>query len=227
MISHKYKCIFIHIPKCAGTSIEQALGHFDEYSGRGRQDHRTIRMIENPAPPIQVISSKENIIQYLKGKKRIFYDKTPNPKNKLSVTRQQYQSYFKFTFVRNPWARAYSWYKNVIRDESHLRAYGVPREITLRDFLAAYVGRHHLESQLFWLKGFDSSIPMDFIGKFEDLHADFEAVKNKLGIKNISLPHLIKGEKDDYRNAFDSQSIQLVQDCCQEEIVMFNYHFEK
>ena len=91
MISHKYKCIFIHIPKCAGTSIEQALGHFDEYSGRGRQDHRTIRMIENPAPPIQVISSKENIIQYLKGKKRIFYDKTPNPKNKLSVTRQQYQ----------------------------------------------------------------------------------------------------------------------------------------
>ena len=24
MISHKYKCIFIHIPKCAGTSVETA-----------------------------------------------------------------------------------------------------------------------------------------------------------------------------------------------------------
>ena len=42
MISHKhkYKCIFIHIPKCAGTSIEKALGHFELYNGRGRQDHR-------------------------------------------------------------------------------------------------------------------------------------------------------------------------------------------
>ena len=48
--------------------------------------------------------------------------------------------------------------------------------------------------------------------------ADFEAVKNKLGMRNISLPHLIKGEKDDYRNAFDSQSIQLVQDCYKERL---------
>ena len=26
MISHKYKCIFIHISKCAGSSIESAFG---------------------------------------------------------------------------------------------------------------------------------------------------------------------------------------------------------
>ena len=26
MISHKHKCIFIHIPKCAGSSIETAFG---------------------------------------------------------------------------------------------------------------------------------------------------------------------------------------------------------
>ena len=37
MISHQHKCIFIHIPKCAGTSIEfffkhnaAALGHKKE-----------------------------------------------------------------------------------------------------------------------------------------------------------------------------------------------------
>jgi hypothetical protein len=48
MISHEYKCIFVHIPKTAGSSIEQKLGWFDELKW-GVQDHRTIREIE-PKP---------------------------------------------------------------------------------------------------------------------------------------------------------------------------------
>lgn len=72
MISHKYKCIFIHIPKCVGTSIEQALGHFDEYSGRDRQDHRTIRMIENPVPLTQLITSKETLFSIWKERSGSF-----------------------------------------------------------------------------------------------------------------------------------------------------------
>ena len=39
MISHKHQCIFVHIPKCAGTSIASALGHLDNHTGRGGQDH--------------------------------------------------------------------------------------------------------------------------------------------------------------------------------------------
>lgn len=64
MISHKHKCIFIHIPKCAGTSIEKTLGHFEDYSGRNKQDHRCIRMIE----PINVktFASKENSMEFMK-----------------------------------------------------------------------------------------------------------------------------------------------------------------
>ena len=48
MISHNYKFIHIHIPKCAGTSIEKAFGHFDAHTGKNAQDHRTLRMIEQP-----------------------------------------------------------------------------------------------------------------------------------------------------------------------------------
>ena len=48
MISHKHKCIYIHIPKTAGTSIEYKFGHFKELK-RGVQDHRTIGEME-PVP---------------------------------------------------------------------------------------------------------------------------------------------------------------------------------
>ena len=58
MISHEHKCIFIHIPKCAGTSIESALGHLNNYTGINRQDHRTIRMIEKPIITTNFFSSK-------------------------------------------------------------------------------------------------------------------------------------------------------------------------
>ena len=67
MISHDYRCIFIHIPKCAGTSIEDALGHLDNHPGRGGQDHRSIRIIE----PIHlshlrhIIFKKDNFSEFI------------------------------------------------------------------------------------------------------------------------------------------------------------------
>ena len=36
MISHKHKCIFIHIPKIAGTSIEDTL--FTSHENRSNKD---------------------------------------------------------------------------------------------------------------------------------------------------------------------------------------------
>ena len=110
MISHKHKCIFIHIPKCAGTSIENALGYLDSHEGRGGQDHRGIRLIEKPFPNYHVLRTMDNAIEMLR---RIKYYKVSsgieNPKNHLLASKLEYGSYYKFSFVRNPWARAYSW----------------------------------------------------------------------------------------------------------------------
>lgn len=224
MISHKYKCIFIHIPKCAGTSIESALGHLDGHTGRGGQDHRTIRMIEQPVINPNIFSNKENIIEVLR---RIKYKTKPvlNPNNKLTVTNDQFREYFKFTIVRNPWARAFSWYKNVMRDEIHKRNLNIEEEISFNRFLQKFVGKGMLRPQTFWLKSFDGKIHLDFVGKFESLQEDFGKVCEILSISQIELPHKIKGSSDDYQYYYDKESMDLISKFYEVEIDLFGYSF--
>ena len=225
MISHYYKCIFIHIPKCAGTTIESALGHLDGHTGRGGQDHRSIRMIEKPSLSRYVFSSMENIKEYLRSIKHQRYDKVLNKRNKTIVTTEQYESYFKFTIVRNPWARAFSWYKNVMRDEIHKKRHGITSELTLNQFLQDHIGKGMLRPQTYWLKNYSGQIPFDYIGKFENLQDTFRGIKQHLNLTNIDFPHKIKGGGEDYRSEYDKNSIELVKNVYSLEIQLFGYTF--
>lgn len=225
MISHNYELVFIHIPKCAGSSIEEALGHNDGFKGRNSQDHRSIRMLEHPFPSISAFSSKRNIKESLRRTKYSF-KKLANPNNKLTLTREQYKNYFKFTFVRNPWTRCFSWYRNVIRDEQHLIRYNINADISFEEFLTRFIGQGMLRPQIYWLQDFKGNIPMDFIGKFESLAKDFRTLCGILSLGSIELPHKIKGQTTDYQEFYNSKLIDLVYHTYRKEINLFDYQYE-
>ena len=169
MISHEYKCIFIHIPKTAGSSIEKKLGLFENI-GPGVQDHRTFREIE-PFHVNHLIHLGRQDNAYLLLKKVNNYRR-----HYINPSGDEFKTYFKFTFVRNSWSRVFSWYKNVLRDEVHRKGLGVSEDCILKDFLKTTMNKWGLKSQLYWIQDHKGRMNMDFIGHFENLNEDFKGL---------------------------------------------------
>jgi hypothetical protein len=182
-------------------------------------------MIEKPLLIPNIFLSKENVLEILRRihhKFRIH----KNPCNKFTVSKEQYSSYFKFTFIRNPWSRAYSWYKNVMRDENHKKYLKIKRPLSLNEFLTLYKGKGALRPQTCWIEDFSGSIPLDYIGRFETLDKDFEEVCKLMNVPPITLPKETKKNATDYRQDYDKDSINIIRENYKKEIDLFSYSFE-
>ena len=107
MISHKHKFIFIHIPKCGGTSVEQTL-----LKNEGIPEERILKwnLTHDEQQKFRLWYKYGNVdVQH----RKIDQYKTENEKK-----------YFTFTFVRNPWERFLSEYfyiKKLYSDIFYLR----------------------------------------------------------------------------------------------------------
>ena len=98
MISHRHKCIFVEVPKTGSSSIRAIIGK----SPKPHMDLSEIKKVmETCWTPYDEL--KHRILEYLyllRSKRRC-----------AEIGRQQFNSYFKFGFVRNPWDRVVSLYE--------------------------------------------------------------------------------------------------------------------
>ncbi len=173
MISHKHKCIFIHIPKTAGMSIEnsflQSLG---------------LKFYQDQCPPLLLIHNKNKSV----GPPSLAH-LTPDQYLEYSyISNELFDNYFKFSFIRNPWARAVSIFKY----------FKYHRMLSFEAFM------EHRFPEL-WEERYDFVMPqvnflydqngkqlVDFIGRFENLKGDFEVVKSKVAHPLEDLSHINK-----------------------------------
>ncbi|NEO72255.1 sulfotransferase family 2 domain-containing protein [Moorena sp. SIO3H5] len=150
------------------------------------------------------------------------------------MTPEQFKSYYKFSFVRNPWKRLASEYifKRYI-DKFEFKDFvfnNFPKPNPYSD------ASRHVLPQYDFLYDSQGNRLVDFVGKFENLQADFNIVCQKLGIKDTKLPHLnsnkqnkiVKGYKQDYKpylEYYDDETKEFVGKIYQKDIETFDYKF--
>ena len=112
---------------------------------------------------------------------------------------EKWESAFKFTFVRNPWDRLYSFYsfrlrKGRIKEEIYKDSFSkwVISELVERDPKSKK--RFNLVPQTDWLKDHQNNIKIDFIGRFENLMEDFKTL-GKLISLDTHLPHMNQSKR--------------------------------
>ena len=129
---------------------------------------------------------------------------------KENIPIEEFESYFKFTFVRNPWDRLVSAYQ-------YSKRFGNTTDF--KEWIVDIDLNHKYGPQYDFVKG------CDFIGKFENLEEDFNIVCDKIGIPRQDLPHKNKSKHKHYSEYYDDETREIVAEKYAEDIDRFNYKF--
>ncbi|RJR39511.1 MAG: hypothetical protein C4576_21430 [Desulfobacteraceae bacterium] len=162
------------------------------------------------------------------------------PHYQLIFEESEFEEYFKFTFVRNPWDRllsAFLFLKNggANKADREWAQNNLSRFEDFDTFVVKWVNsksvhtwKHFVPQYKFLCAPGSRSPCVDFIGRFENLNGDFDHVGKKLGCHS-TLRHLNRsgGEKRDFRDYYTDETMEIVADVYHEDICMFGYGFEK
>lgn len=173
MVSHKHKCIFIHIPKAAGTSIEMA---FLDDLGLDMDNRHALLLGEN--------TNKEL------GPRRVSHLTASEYVDLHFVSKEIYDQYFTFSFVRHPINRLYSTYK--YRAFSDYISFDTFIKMKLPQLFNSKREGFFYKSQYDYIYS-NKKRNVDFIGELNNLEKDFKIVKDETGVKS-SLKHYNKSQ---------------------------------
>ena len=214
MISHKHKCIFIHIPKCAGSSIRDF--YFD-------------------TPNLDWTTPNYDLLYGWCPKRKIHLQHATSKQliETELISEDVWNNYYKFTFLRNPWDRAYSSYLWVMRDrkikdsfENFILAKGLFKNVLTNEEVKSNRACHIWQQTDFF--NIDGSYKLDFIGHFETLREDIMQINKKLSIDKNFKQHSNKSVNrvKHYSFFYGKKNRKLIEDFYQTDIDVLKYSFE-
>lgn len=171
----------------------------------------------------------------------------PTPRAAPGPTGPLFPDLFAFGFVRDPWDRLVSCYRDKIRGEVDGYTYFTIRPgvanclarfeafragMSFDDFVRAVAAipddeaDAHFRSQHTFVTNDDGQLAVDFVGRYERLAEDFRLVAQRIGLPVVELPHLqVARVPMRYAAFYTTETARLVAARYSRDIEMFGYAF--
>lgn len=206
MISREHRTVFVHIPKTGGQSVEtvflRTLGL--SWAQRARL---LLRANENPkgAPArlAHLYAAEYVPLGYL--------------------TQDDFDAFFKFAVVRNPWARVVSNYKYIFQNNPPSFELFVELVIVQEGNIS---DTRQVEPQVNYVCDARGKIIVDRIIRFENMAAEFAEVSLQIFGREEPLPSVnVSSDRRDYRSFYTPATRKIVAQKYRDDIETFGYEF--
>ncbi len=218
LISDSNKFIFIHNPKCAGTSIFKALLPYSNYICRfSKGQGRTYSQI---GYYIRLVFGEHKILSNFR-----YHISAKELKELLGEER--WNAHLTFGVVRNPYDRLISNFKYISKRPSH---YHWEQYNTYGNFKVFVLNLHDVpwkDFQHHYLAA-NGKIVVKKILRFESINSDFKNLISKMGLPDIPLQKFnVSQRKADFLSYYDPEMIEIVNDVFDEDFRLFGYEKTK
>ncbi len=195
------KYIFTHPAKCAGASVEIALGlwNLDKHS--------------------------EEFERY----KRLLHESLGDNIQEIKSHGCNWRDFFIFSVVRNPWDRAVSRYFFLKTHHENYKSSNITFERYIKQcytsFLETGSHLHHSIKQFLY---FEDEYVVDHVIRQEHFDTGLQEAMEKLGITDYKIPHMnqntIRPSKD-YKSYYTTETKNMLKEIAADTIDMFEYKF--
>ena len=178
-INHDLKAVFIHIHKTGGSYIASVLKRyygFETYYLK-RPDHETFCLSRQKNPHQKNYENRVHGVY-------MYYKTSPHLNAKMGMTPQKWATYYKFTFIRNPYDRMISGWNHMNKDRGSRNILKIPFDqyVTMKRVVSDMEYIHTFMNQAQHIMNERRELVVNFIGHFDRLEEDFDKVLTHLGI---------------------------------------------
>jgi len=142
---------------------------------------------------------------------------------KKAVPQEVFDSYYKFSFVRNSWSWQVSLYEYMLADWAHPQRQLIQSLGNFDNYVYWRV-ENDLKLQKEFIYDDDETLLADYVGRLGNINNDMKHICDKLDL-TYNLPHLNKQENKPYREYYTETTKKVFEEAYKEDIETFNFKF--
>ncbi|MBA3667172.1 MAG: sulfotransferase family 2 domain-containing protein [Sphingomonas sp.] len=205
IISSLHKFIFVAVPKTGTHSVRQALRKH-----LGAQDLEQVGLFLKKHFPIPELAKLQHGHLSLK-------------QIRPYLRQEEWETFFKFAFVRNPFDRFVSYCAFMTRDSGQ---FDRDPQAVMRDILEKPPLHHILfQPQHLLVTDTEGELLTDHVGRVEEMQRSYDEICDRIGIPTAPLEKINSSQRRNYREYYDQPLIDKVANLYSRDLELFDYRF--